>query len=74
MNASPAQPDVRHADIPAKRPDGETASLRRWVLQEHVWTKLLDQAGLTRIAVDVLLGGDGPRPADTLLVTARCPS
>ncbi|MFE9248814.1 hypothetical protein [Streptomyces sp. NPDC007088] len=28
-------------DVPAKTPDGEAATPRRWVLQEHVWTKAL---------------------------------
>ncbi|GAB2580440.1 hypothetical protein GCM10027168_11620 [Streptomyces capparidis] len=44
--------------------------MRRWVLAEHVWTKLLDEAGLTRITTEVLPArGDGPHAADTLLVT-----
>ncbi|MFD8325127.1 methyltransferase domain-containing protein [Streptomyces lydicus] len=70
LNGAPARPDVTHADIPAKTPGGETSTMRRWVLQEHVWIKLLDEAGFARSSVDVLPGGDGPRAADTLLVTA----
>ncbi|KND38779.1 methyltransferase domain-containing protein [Streptomyces stelliscabiei] len=74
LNGAPAQPDVVAADIPAKAPDGEAATMRRWVLQEHVWTKLLDEAGFTDITVDVLPATSGPRTADTLLVTAHHPS
>ncbi|MDQ0771564.1 SAM-dependent methyltransferase [Streptomyces aurantiacus] len=70
LGGAPAHPDVQYTDIGAKTPDGEAATLRRWVLQEHVWTKLLDEAGFTRISTEVLPGGPGPRAADTLLVTA----
>ncbi|MGI5405101.1 methyltransferase domain-containing protein [Streptomyces sp. CA-135486] len=71
LSGASAQPDVVHADIPAKTPDGEATTMRRWVLQEHVWTKLLDEAGFTNISIDVLpAAADGPRTADTLLVTA----
>ncbi|WTD22901.1 class I SAM-dependent methyltransferase (plasmid) [Streptomyces hirsutus] len=73
LNGAPAQPDVTHANIPAKTPEGETATLPRWVLQEHVWTKLLDEAGFTDISVDVLPAAEGPRAARTLLVTAHRP-
>jgi SAM-dependent methyltransferase len=69
LGGAPAQADVLPTTIPAKTPDGETASMRRWVLEAHVWTKLLDEAGLTGITVDVLSG-----TADTLLVSARLPS
>jgi hypothetical protein len=49
--------------------------MRRWVLQEHVWTKLLDAAGFTNITTDVLPATtDGPRTADTLLASAHHPS
>ncbi len=44
--------------------------MRRWVLQEHVWTGLLDEAGFTRISVGLLPAGQGPRAADTLLLSA----
>ncbi|MDN5380524.1 MULTISPECIES: methyltransferase domain-containing protein [Streptomyces] len=70
LDGSPAQPDVRHVDIPARTPGEEVTTMRRWVLQEQVWVKLLDEAGFTRISVDVLPGGEGPRTADALLVTA----
>ncbi|MFB7651872.1 MULTISPECIES: methyltransferase domain-containing protein [unclassified Streptomyces] len=70
LNGVPAQPDVRHADITARTPDGEAATMRRWVLQEQVWTKLLDEAGFSRISVEVMPGGRGPRSADSLLVSA----
>ncbi|MFF4961149.1 methyltransferase domain-containing protein [Streptomyces sp. NPDC001222] len=75
LNGAPAQPDAVAADIPAKTPDGEATTMRRWVLQEHVWTKLLDAAGFTNITVDVLPSATGgPRTADTLLVSAHHPS
>lgn len=49
--------------------------MRRWVLQEQVWTKLLDEAGLTEITVNVLPAAtEGTRTADTLLVSAHLPS
>ncbi|MEW2574414.1 SAM-dependent methyltransferase, partial [Streptomyces sp. NPDC047070] len=70
LGGAPAHPDVQHTDIAAKTPHGEAATLRRWVLQEHVWTKLLDEAGFTRIRTEVLSGRADPRGADTLLVTA----
>jgi hypothetical protein len=47
--------------------------MRRWVLEEHVWTKVLDEAGFTGIDVDVLPAAQGPRTARTLLVTAHRP-
>lgn len=71
LGGTPAHPDVQHTEIAAKTPDGTAAVMRRWVLQEHVWTKLLDEAGFTRITTEVLPGGPGPRAADTLLVTAH---
>ncbi|MFD4633789.1 methyltransferase domain-containing protein [Streptomyces sp. NPDC058284] len=71
LNGAPAQPDLVAADIPTKTPEGETASLRRWVLQEQVWVQALDEAGFTSIAVDMLPAkSDGPPVADTLLVIA----
>ncbi|MBL1081761.1 class I SAM-dependent methyltransferase [Streptomyces actinomycinicus] len=71
LNGMPAEPDAVAARIPTKTPDGQAATMNRWVLQEHVWTKLLDEAGFTRITVDVLNATtDGPRTADTLLLRA----
>ncbi|AZM58012.1 SAM-dependent methyltransferase [Streptomyces sp. WAC 01529] len=71
LNGSPAQTDLVAADIPAKTPEGDRASLRRWVLQEQVWVKALDEAGFTDVTVEMLpAGSDGPRPVDTLLVIA----
>ncbi len=70
LGGEPAHPDVQHTEIGAKTPDGAAATMRRWVLQEQVWTKLLDEAGFTRISAETLPGGRGPRAADTLLVTA----
>ncbi|MGW4951490.1 class I SAM-dependent methyltransferase [Streptomyces parvulus] len=68
-----ARPDVQHTEIGAKTPEGEAATMHRWVLQKQVWTKLLDEAGFTRISTDTLPGEPGPRAADTLLVTAFRP-
>ncbi|MFE4829921.1 methyltransferase domain-containing protein [Streptomyces sp. NPDC056672] len=71
LNGEPAKADAVHTDIPSKGPNGEQATLRRWVLQEHVWTKICDQAGLTGLSTDVLpASGDNPRTADTLLIRA----
>jgi hypothetical protein len=62
------------ADVPAKTPDGEATTMGRWVLQEHVW-KLLDEAGFTKITIDVLpTTTDGKRTAAALLVSAFHPS
>lgn len=69
---APAEADAVPAEVPAKRPDGEPATMRRWVLQEQVWTKLLAAAGLTRITTDELPGsGEGGQAPVTLLVSAR---
>jgi SAM-dependent methyltransferase len=71
LSGAPAQPDVVAAAVPAKTPAGEAATMRRWVLQEQVWVKVLDEAGFTETVVDVLPStAEGPRTADTLLVTA----
>ncbi|WP_306332263.1 class I SAM-dependent methyltransferase [Streptomyces sp. KL118A] len=71
LNGAPAQPDATPADISARTPNGETTTMRRWVLQEHVWVKLLAEAGFVDINVTVHPStGDEPRAADTLLVTA----
>ncbi len=41
---------------------GEATTMNRWVLQEHVWVKVLDEAGFTGISVDILpSGGRAPR-------------
>lgn len=74
LSGAPAQPDVTAAEVPARTPDGESTTMRRWVLQEHVWTKVLDQAGFTAIVVEELLADEGPRAAATLLVTAEHPA
>ncbi|WP_435850299.1 methyltransferase domain-containing protein [Streptomyces olindensis] len=74
LSGAAAQPDVVAADIPAKTQHGEAATMRRWVLQEHVWTKALDAAGFTQIDINVLPAtGEGPRTAATLLVSACVP-
>ncbi|MEW2574539.1 SAM-dependent methyltransferase, partial [Streptomyces sp. NPDC047070] len=70
LGGAPAHLDVRPTGIAVKTPYGEAAILRRWVLQEHVWTELLDEAGFNRIRTEVLSGRADPRGAGTLLVTA----
>ncbi|MFF1300155.1 MULTISPECIES: hypothetical protein [unclassified Streptomyces] len=71
LGGRPAQPDVVAADIPA-RTQGMETTMRRWVLQEHVWVKLLDEAGFTGIDIDLLPSPTaGPRCAAPLLVTAH---
>ncbi|WP_033308761.1 methyltransferase domain-containing protein [Streptomyces iakyrus] len=75
LNGTPAQPEAVGADIPARTPEGEATTMRRWVLQEHVWTELLDAAGFINVTVDVLPAATGgQRTADTLLVSAYRPS
>lgn len=74
LSGEPAQPDVTAAEVPARTPGGESTTMRRWVLQEHVWTKVLDQAGFTAIRVGELPAGEGPRAAATFLVTAEHPA
>ncbi|GHB10102.1 class I SAM-dependent methyltransferase [Streptomyces termitum] len=74
LSGSPAQPDVTAQEVPAKTPDGESATMLRWVLQEQVWTKALDEAGFTDILIEELPAGDGPRSAATLLVSAQRPT
>ncbi|MGS2589233.1 hypothetical protein ACU6P3_17515 [Streptomyces hebeiensis] len=55
----------------AKTPEGNATTMRHWVLQEHVWVKVLDESGFAGITVDMLPSTvAGPRTADTLLVTA----
>ncbi|WP_255308167.1 class I SAM-dependent methyltransferase [Streptomyces marincola] len=74
LGGAPARSRVRPVDVPARTRDGEPATLRRWVLKDHVWRTLLDEAGFTRIAIDVLpAAAQGQRTAGTLLVTARRP-
>nr|WP_307825605.1 class I SAM-dependent methyltransferase [Streptomyces sp. MBT33] len=71
VTGAAAQPDVVAAAVPARTPAGEATTMHRWVLQEHVWAKVLDEAGFTEITVDMLPSVvQGPRTADTLLVTA----
>ncbi|MFB7908443.1 class I SAM-dependent methyltransferase [Kitasatospora sp. NPDC056076] len=74
IGGAPAEPDVRHADIPARDADGLPASMRRWVLQEHVWTKLLEEADFTAISIARFPPTtSGARAADTLLIQAYRP-
>lgn len=74
LSGAPAQPDITPARIPAKTPLGAEAFMNRWVLQEHVWMKALDEAGFTEITVQALPPGGGPRAATTLLLTALRPT
>lgn len=72
LGGAPAETDVRYAEVPARTPDGEATTMRRWVLQETVWTKLLDEAGFARISMDRLAPAtSGVRSADTLLLRAH---
>ncbi|MER7226007.1 class I SAM-dependent methyltransferase [Streptomyces rubradiris] len=71
LGGAPAEPDVVPAEIAARTPGGETTTMRRWVLQEHVWTEVLHESGFTGISVDTLPSPtDAPRSAATLLVKA----
>lgn len=71
LGGAPAKPEVEPAEVPARTPDGEATTMRRWVLQEHAWTKVLDASGFTGISVDrVAPATSTPRSADTLVVTA----
>ncbi|MFJ8143322.1 class I SAM-dependent methyltransferase [Streptomyces sp. NPDC096013] len=71
LSGAPAQSDVTAAAIQARTPAGTATTMHRWVLQEHVWVKTLDEAGFTNITIDTLPSTtNGPRTADTLLVTA----
>ncbi|WP_240649328.1 class I SAM-dependent methyltransferase [Streptomyces sp. Z26] len=71
LNGTPARTDVAHADIPAKTPEGDATTMRRWVLQGHVWAKALEEAGFVDVGVDTVPAAErGPRTADTLVVTA----
>ncbi|MFD7867935.1 methyltransferase domain-containing protein [Streptomyces sp. NPDC059783] len=74
LSGEPAQPDVTAADVYARTPEGRDTTMRRWVLQEQVWAKVLDEAGFVSIRVAGLPAGEGPRPAAALLVTAGSPS
>ncbi|MEL5959588.1 class I SAM-dependent methyltransferase [Streptomyces sp. CLV115] len=66
-----ARDDVVPADIPARTPEGGAATMRRWVLKEHVWTRALEEAGFTEITIITpAAAGRGPRTAETLLASA----
>ncbi|MFF8675250.1 class I SAM-dependent methyltransferase [Streptomyces sp. NPDC015242] len=75
LTGAGARADVAPAAVRARTPDGEEATLHRWVLQGPVWAKALDAAGFATITVSTLPAtGRGPRSAATLLVSARFPS
>lgn len=71
LTGTPARTEVRPSDICARTPDSDPATMRRWVLQEQVWVKALDEAGFAAVEAEVLPSrADGaPRGADTLIVT-----
>ncbi|MFD8306730.1 methyltransferase domain-containing protein [Streptomyces sp. NPDC059690] len=69
-----AEASVAPRQIAAKTQDGEAAWMPRWVLQELVWVKLLDEAGFSDISIETWPAGKGPRAAATLLVSARRPA
>ncbi|MFI6153557.1 class I SAM-dependent methyltransferase [Kitasatospora sp. NPDC051170] len=72
LGGAPAEPDVRPADIPALAQDGTTTTMRRWVLQGTVWTKLLGESGFTNITISRLPPTEpSARAADSLLVRAH---
>ncbi|MFD5015352.1 class I SAM-dependent methyltransferase [Streptomyces chartreusis] len=72
LSGAPAQPDVTAGRVGAKTPDGKATTMARWVLEEQVWVKLLDQAGFTDTSVEVWPATSvRPRTAGTLLVEAR---
>nr|WP_067226702.1 class I SAM-dependent methyltransferase [Streptomyces sp. NBRC 109706] len=70
-----AEADVTHADVSARGPNGEPATMRRWVLREHVWVGLLEEAGFADIDVEVLPASAESAPCAqgvaTLLLCAR---
>ncbi|MFT9666594.1 class I SAM-dependent methyltransferase [Streptomyces rhizosphaericola] len=61
LNSAPAQEDVMAAGVPAKTPEGEETTMRRWVLQDQVWVKALDAAGFAGITVDTFRDERRPR-------------
>ncbi|MCG3039453.1 methyltransferase domain-containing protein [Streptomyces fenghuangensis] len=74
LGGAPARTDAAATVVPARTPEGEKVTMRRWVLQENIWIKALDEAGFGRIAAEVLpAAAGGPCAADTLLVTAYRP-
>lgn len=40
------------ADVRARTPGGKETVMRRWALQEHVWTKLLHEADFAEGTID----------------------
>jgi len=48
LGGAPAQPDVMAAAVPARTPEGKASTMRRWVLQDHVWVKILDEGRVHR--------------------------
>jgi SAM-dependent methyltransferase len=73
-NGSAAPLEAVPTGIQARTPDGRSTLMPRWVLREHTWTELLDEAGFTQITVDLLPAtAEGARTADTLLLTCTRP-
>ncbi|WP_217196212.1 class I SAM-dependent methyltransferase [Streptomyces buecherae] len=74
VTGEPAAAEPVPARIPARTPDGQPATLFRWVLRPHRWAALLDAAGLVDVVVESLpSAGQGPSAVDTLLVSAARP-
>jgi SAM-dependent methyltransferase len=74
LSGAPAEPEAVPGTIAAQTADGERTTMSRWVLQKHVWAKLLAEAGFTKITSSVLPAtADVPRTADTLLMSAYRP-
>ncbi|MGA6170075.1 class I SAM-dependent methyltransferase [Streptomyces sp. NPDC012600] len=70
---APPETDCRPADIPTRLPDGSPGTMRRWVLEPAVWTKLLDEHGFDLVDSDAVHdpGADGESPVATGLFRAR---
>ncbi|MEU6487284.1 class I SAM-dependent methyltransferase [Streptomyces sp. NPDC046887] len=74
LGGAPARTDVVAAEVPARTPEGGATTMRRWVLQEHVWAKALEEAGFAEVRTEVLAPRtDGPRSAATLVVSGARP-
>lgn len=70
---APPETECRPADIQTRMPDGSPGTMKRWVLDLAVWTKLLDEHGFDLIDSDTVNGPgpDGGVPVTTSLFRAR---
>lgn len=67
----PPETDVRPASIPVRHTDGSRTTLLRWVLDAHVWDKLLTEAGFGDITTDTIRdAGSEQQPMATHLIRA----